>query len=107
MTPHTLAELLRRYLASGAAIDALDQATWLDPATLAAVDALAGKLPFPYDAEETVVVARVRTVPSCTAYVRISGRVALDALRAGTAPGARLLGFALVADDGSIVERAP
>jgi hypothetical protein len=107
MTPHTLAELLRRHLASGAALDPLAQATWLDPATLTTVAALGGKLPFPYDAEETAVVAQVHSVPRCAAYLRISGRVALDALRAGTAPGARLLGFALVDDDGRIVERAP
>ena len=110
---HAIVQLARRHLVQGATLDVLADARWLDRSSVATIDAVAGKLPFAYDPQDTVAVLRV--IPELSAevtaiYLWLAGRRTRDEIvaalaRSGPAPVVR--GYAIFDGDGRVWASAP
>lgn len=110
---HAIVQLARRHLAPGATLDVLGDASWLDRASVATIDAIAGKLPFAYDSQDTVAVLGV--VPELSAevmaiYLRLAGRwtrAEIEAALARSGPAPVVRGYAILDGDGRVWASAP
>jgi hypothetical protein len=107
-----IVELFQRHLPPGAPLAVLAGARWLDLSSLAVIDAVAGKLPVPYDLADTILVARVSADLASeimALYLRIAGRWTrgeLAAALSSPSPTQTVRAWAILDGGGAILARA-